>query len=312
MNNVLNDLLADLRSRRLWPAMLVLVVALVAVPVLLAKSTTPPPPVAKAPSPAPSGPVLPQVSAQAVSGHSNLGGRPRDPFAGGGGGQVSTASTASSTASSASSGTASSKASSKSSGGSTPSTPPSGTTGTPTSTPTPIVAPATRPVVVALGPTETYRVSLAISYPSGQLNTIDPLSRLAVLPNNSQPLLVELGVLKGGKNVLFAVEPGAVLNGPGQCTPGPIDCQIMSLGVGQNETLSSRSSSGTSEVALFAVTSITAHNLGSAAAAFRARRHASRAGRVVLDNSKLSVLSLFRYEPRLGVVVDLRNLSIGG
>jgi hypothetical protein len=175
-----------------------------------------------------------------------------------------------------------------------------------------IAPPPSKPAPAVLTASDVYRVSLAVSYPSGQLDTIDPVNRLTVLPNAGMPLLVELGVLQGGRSVLFAREPGAVLSGPGRCTPGPIDCQILSLGVGQNEMLSTRSSSGTSEIALFAVTSIKAHDLGSSSAAFRARRHASPAGRSVLANSQLSVLRLFRYEPNLGVVVDLRNLSIGG
>ena len=305
LNTALNGLLSEIRTRRLWPVMLLLVAALVAVPVLLTKSSSPPPPVANVPTPTVSGPALPQVSAQPVSGHTDLNGRARDPF-GGGGGQISTTSTTATSSASSASSKSSSKASS-STGGTTP------TTTTPT-TPAPIPTPpkpAPRAPAV-LTSDEAYRVSLAISYPTGQLDTIDPLSRLALLPNDHQPLLVELGVLQGAKRVLFAVEPRAVPNGPGRCTPGPIDCQVLSLGVGQQETLSSQSSSGIVEEALFAITSITTHDLGSASAAFRARRHAAPAGRQVLANSHLSALSLFRYEPNLGVVVDLRNLSIGG
>jgi hypothetical protein len=38
----------------------------------------------------------------------------------------------------------------------------------------------------------------------------------------------------------------------------------------------------------------------------------SAAGRRLLSTSTLSALSLFQYEPSLGAVVDLRNLTVGG
>ena len=40
-------------------------------------------------------------------------------------------------------------------------------------------------------------------------------------------------MLKGGKQVLFAVQQGAAVSGPGTCTPGPIDCEILALAPGQ-------------------------------------------------------------------------------
>jgi hypothetical protein len=160
--------------------------------------------------------------------------------------------------------------------------------------------------------TQTYHVSLAITNSSGGLDTIDPMERLSVLPSDNSPLLVELGVLKGGHRVLFAVQPGAVVNGPGRCTPGPIDCEILSVAPDQTEGLSRQTASGTSPVALFAVTGITTDDHSSSTVAEQVRRRESAAGRSVLNSSPLSALSLFRYEPSLGVVVDLRNLTVGG
>jgi hypothetical protein len=154
-------------------------------------------------------------------------------------------------------------------------------------------------------------VSLSITNASGGLNTIDPLKRLSVLPSTRQPLLVELGVLKGGSRVLFAIQPGTVVSGPGTCTPGPIDCEILSLGQDQTEGVSVQSTGGPVSVALFAVTGVTASDYSSAAAADKARRQESSAGRQALDASSLDALSLFRYEPSVGAVVDLRNLTAG-
>src|SRR5205823_220376 len=83
----------------------------------------------------------------------------------------------------------------------------------------------------------------------GGINTIDPLERLSVVPSPKQPLLVELGVLQGGKRVLFAVQPGAAVSGPGTCTPGPIDCEVLTLAPGQTEGVSKQTSTGTTRVA---------------------------------------------------------------
>ena len=68
---------------------------------------------------------------------------------------------------------------------------------------------------------------------------------------------------------------------------------------------------GSSSV-LFAVTGISAVNHPSVAAADKARRASSSAGGALLANSSLQSLSLFQYEPSLGSVVDLRNLTVGG
>jgi hypothetical protein len=144
------------------------------------------------------------------------------------------------------------------------------------------------------------------------VDTLSPLERLSVLPSTRKPLLVELGVLKGGNRVLFAVQPGAVVSGPGSCIPGPVDCELLSLAPGQTEALGAQSSGDTSQVALFAVNEIAAAKHASAAEANKARRSTSAAGRSVLANSTSSVLSLFPYEPSIGALVDDRNLTVGG
>ena len=154
---------------------------------------------------------------------------------------------------------------------------------------------------------------MAITTPDGGINTLDPLDRLSLVPSNQKPMLIELGVEQGGNRVLFAVQPGTVPVGPGTCTPGPIDCEILSLGQDQTEELATQTGSlELSSVALFAITGITAHDYSSAAAADKARRSESAAGRTLLDKSTYPALSLFEYEPSLGSVVDLRNLKVGG
>jgi hypothetical protein len=104
-----------------------------------------------------------------------------------------------------------------------------------------------------------------------------------------------------------------VLNGPGTCTPGPIDCEILSLAPGQTEGISVQTQkAGVKSVALFAVTSLSAVDYPSPSATAAVRRMESPAGRAVLNRSHSSALSLFPYQPALGALVDLRNLTIGG
>ncbi len=312
---------ADLREKRLWPVAMVLALALVAIPVLVSKAASTKPVAAPtdAGASAARATAVPAVSVDSTRTHSLFAGRTRDPFA-----QQQAPSISSRTPTTSSTGTGTSSTSP----GPTGSTGPSGssvsgggagagttpTTATPTTTTpkpiTPTVIP--KPAPTGLTATQSYHVTLAITNSAGGLDTIDPLERLSVLPNYQQPLLVELGVLKGGRRVLFAVQPGTVISGPGTCTPGPIDCEILSLAPDQTEALSSQSPTGVVSVALFAVAAITADEHSSVAAADRARRMVSAEGRDLLSSSTLSALSLFRYEPNLGALVDLRNLTVGG
>ena len=119
-------------------------------------------------------------------------------------------------------------------------------------------------------------------------------------------------MLQGGRQVVFVVEPGAVVSGPGACTPGPIDCEILTLSAGQTEGVSQQTPTGSTPVALFAINSISAADHPSAAAANQARHAASEAGRELLANTSLGALSLFQYDPTVGAVVDMRNLTVGG
>ena len=119
-------------------------------------------------------------------------------------------------------------------------------------------------------------------------------------------------MLRGGSQVLFLVQPGTVVHGSGTCTPGPIDCQILALAPNHIESLSRQSGTQAVPVAQMAITGINAEKQASAAAADKLRRQESAAGRRLLDHSTLTALSLFQYQPSLGAVVDLRNLTVGG
>jgi hypothetical protein len=183
-----------------------------------------------------------------------------------------------------------------------------------TPTPTPTTTPATTvpPAPRTLSDTQAYHVNLSITNASGGADAIDGVERLSLVPSQQLPLLIELGVLRGGRRVLFALAPGTVGQGPGRCTPGPVDCQILSLATNQIEGVATKQASGAVTGALLAVTVIKADNYPSAAAADRARQAESAAGRRLLDLSNVSALSLFPYRPSLGAIVDLSNVTVGG
>ncbi len=321
-------ILTELRQKRLWPVVALLLAAVVAVPFLLSKSTSPAPlPQAQVPTPTPTpaaGSAIPTLNVQTTATRSHLTGPAHNPFATvaststvSHGSTPTVVSTATSTAGTggASSSTAtgaggSSTATSKgSSSGSSP-----GTLGTtPSSNPPSVTAnPKPKAAPSGLKPTQAYDVALAITTAMGGVNTTDPLERLSVIPSDRHPMLVELGVAQDSHRVLFAVQPGTIVSGPGACTPGPIDCEILSLAANQTEKLSTQTGGGgLSEVAQFQVTAIKAKTYRSSAAANRARRAHSSAGRALLTKTSPAALSLFRYEPGLGALVDLRDLKVG-
>jgi hypothetical protein len=310
--SLLQTIWTDLREKRLWPVAVALIAAIVAVPVVLAKTAKPPastqPPTSTTPSPIAGLPII-SVNTNSASG-SLKGVTKRDPFSQQKSAVTTTTSASPTTTTGAT--TTGSGASGSGATGSTGSTTTGGSSGTPTSTTptTPTLTP--NPPFTGLTDKQSYDVALALSDARGGFVTTDPLVRLSPLPSAQRPLLIELGVLKGGHRVLFVVQPGTVVSGPGVCAPGPIDCQILSLAENQNEQLSVQGPSGLESVALFSVTGISVDQHPSTSAADEARRAVSAAGQRVLAASTLSALSLFEYDPSTGVVLDQRNLTVGG
>ena len=326
--NIFQPLINDLREKRLWPVVAVLIAALVAVPVLLAKPA-PKPKAAMAAIGATAGASaidgLPVLTLSTSPQFSHLPRPGRDPFT-----QQPTTTTTSATVSTTSPASSSSGSTTGAHGSSSTSgsgaggggTSPSGKNSTGTSTTTTTSTTSTETTTTSTSTTttkptgllrtESYEVALAITSPDGGLNTIDPVVRLSPLPSAKQPLLIELGVLQGGSKVLFVVQPGTIVGGPAKCLPGKVDCQIISLAPNQIESLYVKGSSGPSHVSDFAVTGITTISHDSAAAAGRVRRQVSKTGQKLLKFLHFDALALFPYEPSVGAVVDQRNLTAGG
>ena len=237
MKIFLLDLWHDLQAKRLWPVAAALVLALVAVPVMLSKSSEPPSSapvqaVRKAPDPKdlkalasvkldeaalergssldtfdPSDPFRPpraiaKRSREAADAPSTVTSEP--PSGGSGGGD--TGSTGGDTGSTG--------GDTGSTGGGTT----GGTGGGGTDTPT---------------QTAQYRYVADVTFASnGHKRQIKGLERLDMLPNQASPLLLFLGVTPKGGNAVFLVDSTLKAAGEGKCKPRARECAFLYIGAG--------------------------------------------------------------------------------
>lgn len=318
----LNALISDLRDRKIWVVAVGLLAAIVAVPVLLSSSSSP--------APAHPGPSvnLPMASDTGVPVTVNsspsvapLTGKERNPFIQPKlpGAKSATASgSGSSTASGAGTSSSSSTSGSTSGAGTGTGSSGSGSGGSTSSTPTPPPPPPSSGHHTAgpagLRSTQSYVVDLVQTAPSGGFTSPVLSVRNSVIPvvaGNPETLLAWLGVIQSGKQALFAVLPGTVLSGAGTCIPGLVDCQLLELSPGQDESVATPTTYA--EPWTIQVSAISAADHGSASAAASARERTSSYGTAALRaSSGLTALSLFQFSPSLGALVDQRNLFVGG
>jgi hypothetical protein len=215
MNKLILDLWHDLRSRRLWPVALLLVVALVAVPVALKKS----PQSSSNGSPAGSAPAAPAstspsdakpvvvAAADTAPGGSKLGVfNKKDPFKP----DLPKAKVASSGAT----GPSSSSSSPSSGGGSG-----SGTGGTGTgggTSPAQPKGPFAYVVDVKFGKRD-------------ETKTHHNVQKLDVLPDANNPLIVFMGVNTAGDTAVFLTDTSLKASGEGTCKPSGDVCSFLYL-----------------------------------------------------------------------------------
>ena len=225
----------DLFGRRLWPVVVILLVAIVAVPLVLRKdahadvaAVPPAPPLAGAAKPAKHTPARPSVSPLPLG--------TRDPFASGvvkattqpAPSQTTASVTAPSTA------TASTTTTSPAVVSPAPTSPsPSPATTTTTTTTTTVAA---LPVAPTHGTWTLYRVDLRVGTGSfAPLRTDVP--RLTPLPSVAEPKAMFMGVMAGGTEAVFALGAGTQHAGPGLCRPDRTRCAAIVLRAGQTEQI---------------------------------------------------------------------------
>jgi len=294
----------QLVERRLWPVAILLVAALAAVPVVLAKDPATPPatPVVQAEGEnvLTEAPIVTQASIDAVNSRKVLG-KAKNPF-----GMPKPPKTAPTDKPSASALPQDEEDPGKGTG-STGSTPPSsgGTT-----SPVAPVAPTT-PTTPAK-PAKTYdKYDLTVRFgDSASTPSKMTLKRLQPLPKTDLPALIYLGVSKDGKRAIFLLEQGVQVVGDGECDPTPEDCETLRLRAGETEFLDVVDETGAT-TAQYQLDLVKIHK-GKTASASKATA-SSKAGRELLaDRGRVP----FRFdadsgtlERRPGVVGDVARTT---
>jgi hypothetical protein len=281
----------QLVERRLWPVALLLVAALAAVPVLLAKDASSdvpaPTPVAAADAAADPGTTTTLVSAsdpaQADEVRKVLGAR-KNPFRPAYTVKAKASSTATAGGDTGATGGTSSGATS---GGS------SGATTTPATTPTTTV---TTPTTTTPKKTyETYSLEVAFGDSSGALAHRE-VKRLTGLPGGA-PALLYLGLMDDHKTAVFLVGEGVKVQGDGACEPTGDDCQTLRMKAGDTVFLT-RTNGKQYELDLIKVH---ARTTTSAAAAKKANASEAKGGRATLRDN-LDRVGRYRYSERSGAL----------
>jgi hypothetical protein len=222
--NAIKETWRQLVRRRLWPLAVLLLGALVAVPVVLAKTPepAPPAPVVKAETDDARASYVALADQGASTERRRVLGVTKDPFEPKALPKVKKAKKKKAT-------TDGNATTDSTSGGATADTPASGSTPPvapePTATPTPTPTPPLYSIKVRFGTVEEA---------GGDLPT-KTVTRLSVLPDEEKPVLVYRGVEDGGKVAIFELTGAVVAEGDGTCAPSPQDCQYLKLHAGETE-----------------------------------------------------------------------------
>ena len=239
------DLWQDLQAKRLWPVAAGLLLALVAVPVVLSKSSDAPPPapvqsVRKAPDPkdlkALASVKLDEAALERGSSLDTFD--PSDPFRPpkaiakrsreGAGGAPSTVTSDQPSGGSTAGDSGSTGGGAVSSGGGYTGSTGGGTAGGTGSTGGTGGSGGDKPMQTA----QYHYVADVTFTGNGKTRHIKALERLGMLPNEASPLLLFLGVTASAGNAVFLVDSTLSADGEGKCKPKPSECAFLYLGAG--------------------------------------------------------------------------------
>jgi hypothetical protein len=229
MRVFLLDMWMDLREKRLAPVAALLLAGIIAVPIVLAKGEKAPPPAPVAPtaSTAPATPVVVAGTSDRAKKDSKLQVfTARDPFEATGAAATSGSTTPATTpTSSTGTSTTSTPTPTPGTGTTTPGGAPTGsqpTPGTGTGT-TGTTTPETKPVLY------TYTANLKFGV-AGDMTTYKDVKRLQLMPSDTKPKIVFLGVTATAKTAVFLVDSNIRVNtSEGRCRPSPSQCTFLYL-----------------------------------------------------------------------------------
>lgn len=319
MNELLASIRADLTDRRLFPAVALvalLLIAAVAYAVLGGSSSAPTPRAATGTSSGVTGGGLSvsseapeQAVAETTDGFKEQkGGTARNPFTplpGTGSSATVASSSTPATSSAGSSSTTGSSASSTSSGAAAPTTTPS--SGGSSSAGSGSSSAGSGKGSEKKKAKTVYDVAIEFGeVPPGttpedaQLTPYAKLRLQTPLPTAQQPLIVFRGVTPKGRSATFTLVGEAILSGTGACLPSASQCEAVDVKPGETEQLSYIAPTGQTTVYELRVLGITAEKNAKTA---RAAWASSKAGEQLLRLRGITSLPFLRYSSQPGVLV---------
>jgi hypothetical protein len=295
MNTILGPF-RQLVQRRLWPLAVLLIVAAVALPKLLADEDPGPVPAGAPVADSGSDPLTDEavvaVAGQDASGRRRVLGARKDPFKPSGVQPKAAKSTSDSASSTSSDATASSGSSTSSSGAGESR---SSTGGAPAATDP---APAATPAPTTASETfELYSLVVRLDDERRTLKRLDPL------PDPDAPSIIYLGLLEDERTAVFLLDADVRAEGDGTCRPSPEDCQRLHLKKGETEFFDVGGEGGAQYQ--LDLLDIKTKRTTSAKKAAAARAATSSAGRRAL-RSRIARAGRLRYDEKTG---KLREVS---
>jgi hypothetical protein len=315
---------ADLRERQIFPAVVVLAVLALAIPIvasLTLNKVTAPPPMGAAPAPVvtpkgvkPPSQELAALDTTATTTTTRHGAEP-NPF------RENTASTTGATRA------ASSKPSTRTvTTPTTPTTPPTKTPTKPT-VPKATSRPVSKPGSSSTGATgssgsapakgtpvtgpailkadQAYSVDMDTKDATG-VHVLSDVVRLAPLPDAESPEVIFLGVLQGGQKAAFLFTNAIAVSSKNTgltCLPSSSDCQIVELSPGEGLSLYPTADTALIATFSFELVSIGATSYSSTSAATAARNAVSTAGQTLLPLSSSPELDTLSFDSKFGALV---------
>jgi hypothetical protein len=222
MNDFLQDIWQDLREKRLLPVAALMLLGIVAIPVVLTESSAEPTPVVtQAPAEASGAAAVAldtEAAASSAAGSELDVFSSDDPFA-----PPKEVTRSKDTATAASAATADDKAGATG-GGTGGGTAPggSGGGGSEPLPPAPVPAPET----------SEYEYVADVTFWNGNRRSERRLRKLDMLPDQSAPALIFMGVTRDGGDAVFLVDATLSNTGEGSCRPGRQNCVYVAIGAG--------------------------------------------------------------------------------
>jgi hypothetical protein len=158
----------------------------------------------------------------------------------------------------------------------------------------------------SLKPDQAYTANIDTKDAQG-VHVLSDVVRLAPLPDAQSPEVIYLGVLAGGAKAAFlftqAIAVSAKASDALTCLPSTSDCQIVELSPGQGLSLYPTSNTAVIATFSFELVSIGATTFSSDAAAAGARSAVSSAGQTLLPLSNSTALATLSYDAKVGALV---------